>query len=322
MATPKLLVVIGATGVQGSSIISHFLEPEQGYRIRGLTRDSTSNKATALAKQGVEIVKANLNNVASLRAAFEGANAIFAFTDSAGAVYAAETQEILKAHPEKDLAEAAAIAEFQQGKNIADAAASVGTNLERLVWSTLPDPVRHSKGKFPVVHELQAKARVLDYMHMLPELVDKVSSTTFSVFTNSIYRGPEVFGWTKQSDGEYVLRVPCPTDVLFPWIHMERDAGSYVAALLQAPAGTHAAVVGGLLSYDQVAALISTKLGVIVRAESVSLEEYAQGNAVMRDVGLLLRYVLEYGVEDSSKEMVTPQEVRAADICNWTVGRG
>lgn len=73
MSEKKLLVVVGATGTQGSSVITHFLKEEPEYRLRGLTRNTTSPKAQALAAKGIEMVQANLNDPPSITSAFEGA---------------------------------------------------------------------------------------------------------------------------------------------------------------------------------------------------------------------------------------------------------
>ena len=68
----KLIAVVGATGHQGGSVVSTFLN-EQGWRIRGLTRNRNSPAAQALSARGVEMVNADLDDVASLTAAFQGA---------------------------------------------------------------------------------------------------------------------------------------------------------------------------------------------------------------------------------------------------------
>jgi uncharacterized protein YbjT (DUF2867 family) len=66
----KLLVVVGATGQQGGSVIEAFLK-RQDYRLRGLTRDVHSSKAVELAKKGVQMVAADLDDEASLVQALE-----------------------------------------------------------------------------------------------------------------------------------------------------------------------------------------------------------------------------------------------------------
>lgn len=63
MASPKkLILVIGATGVQGVAIIDALLAPERNglsspYAIRAFTRNPEDERAKALARKGVELVK-------------------------------------------------------------------------------------------------------------------------------------------------------------------------------------------------------------------------------------------------------------------------
>jgi uncharacterized protein YbjT (DUF2867 family) len=64
-----ILTVIGATGAQGSSIVAHALQ-SGAYKVRAITRNTTSAKAKALEAQGVEVVSADVNDVASLTKAF------------------------------------------------------------------------------------------------------------------------------------------------------------------------------------------------------------------------------------------------------------
>lgn len=65
-----ILTVIGATGAQGSSIVAHALK-NGTYKVRAITRKTTSEKAKALEAQGVEVVSADVNDEASLIKAFE-----------------------------------------------------------------------------------------------------------------------------------------------------------------------------------------------------------------------------------------------------------
>jgi uncharacterized protein YbjT (DUF2867 family) len=80
MTTKKITAVIGATGSQGSSVVSEFLSLSD-WTVRGITRDVSSKFAKALAAKVVEVVPGNLDDLASLTAAFQNANAIFAVTD-------------------------------------------------------------------------------------------------------------------------------------------------------------------------------------------------------------------------------------------------
>ena len=105
MAEKKLLVVFGSTGNQGGSVIKSIQgDPKTAneFKIRGITRDTSSSKAKALQAKGVETVAADINSKEQINNALKGAYAVFAVTN----------------YWEKMDAQL----ELQQGKNIADAA--------------------------------------------------------------------------------------------------------------------------------------------------------------------------------------------------------
>lgn len=66
----KLVVIIGATGGQGSSVLKSLLA-NPNYKIRGVTRNTSSPQAQALVAKGVEMVSADANDVESLVGAFQ-----------------------------------------------------------------------------------------------------------------------------------------------------------------------------------------------------------------------------------------------------------
>lgn len=74
-----LVVVCGATGVQGGSVINALAESDRPYRFRGFTRDTTKAVAQVLAKRGVEMVQItlSLDHESAIRKAFAGAKIAF-----------------------------------------------------------------------------------------------------------------------------------------------------------------------------------------------------------------------------------------------------
>ena len=66
----KTIAVLGATGVQGGSVVQALLK-DKTWKVRGLTRDTSKDAAKALEKQGVELVSANIDDEGSLLKAFE-----------------------------------------------------------------------------------------------------------------------------------------------------------------------------------------------------------------------------------------------------------
>ena len=72
------ITVIGATGQQGRAVIDALLN--QRIPIRAVTRNPKGDKAQSLIDRGVEVVHADLEDVDSVRAAFDGVAAAFAMT--------------------------------------------------------------------------------------------------------------------------------------------------------------------------------------------------------------------------------------------------
>src|SRR5262245_54789458 len=112
----KIIAVIGATGSQGGGLAQAILaDPNGGFAVRAITRDTNKDKAKALASKGAEVVSADLDNVESLKKAFAGADGVFAVTNF---------WEHFSGEKEK-----------AQAKNIADAAKAAG--VKHVIWSTL-----------------------------------------------------------------------------------------------------------------------------------------------------------------------------------------
>jgi uncharacterized protein YbjT (DUF2867 family) len=76
------IAVIGATGNQGSSVVSSLLS-STSFSVRAITRDPSSDAAKALGSDArLEVIQADLEDAESLKKAFEGVKAVFAMTVS------------------------------------------------------------------------------------------------------------------------------------------------------------------------------------------------------------------------------------------------
>ena len=76
MSDENVVLVTGGTGSQGGATVTHLLAAEK-VRVRVLTRNLESPKAKSLAARGVELVKGDFEDVASLRTALAGVSAAF-----------------------------------------------------------------------------------------------------------------------------------------------------------------------------------------------------------------------------------------------------
>ena len=101
------VLVVGSTGNQGSAVVNHLLASDQEFDVRGLTRDASSEKASALAERGVTMVEGDLNDPETLREPVADADAVFAVTNFWTQGYDAQVE---------------------QGKNIAEVAADEGVD--------------------------------------------------------------------------------------------------------------------------------------------------------------------------------------------------
>lgn len=71
------ILIVGATGQQGSAVLRALQAMPNAPAIRALTRSVDSPKAQELKKRGVEVVKGTLSDVESLKRALEGTSAAF-----------------------------------------------------------------------------------------------------------------------------------------------------------------------------------------------------------------------------------------------------
>ncbi len=75
MNEAKQVLIFGATGNMGGAAARELLQ--RGWQVRAVTRNPQSEKAQDLAKLGAEVVQADMENRASLEAAFDGMTKVF-----------------------------------------------------------------------------------------------------------------------------------------------------------------------------------------------------------------------------------------------------
>jgi uncharacterized protein YbjT (DUF2867 family) len=78
-----MILITGVTGQQGGAVARSL--QGAGFRLRGLTRKPDGDRAAALARTGVEIIKGDLDDETTLRRALAGAWGVFAVQNTAEA---------------------------------------------------------------------------------------------------------------------------------------------------------------------------------------------------------------------------------------------
>lgn len=134
----KIIAVTGATGAQGGGVVN-VMNKTPGWTVRAVTRNPSSDAAKKLTAEGIEVVAADMDDEASLRAAFEGVHAVFGVTNWWEHLFSGKGPD-----------EAGEIEE-EQGMRLARAAAAQ-PGLEHYLWSTCPDAKKMTKGEVTVPH--------------------------------------------------------------------------------------------------------------------------------------------------------------------------
>lgn len=286
----KIIVVLGATGAQGGSVVSTFLK-DPSWTIRAVTRNTTSDKARALQAQGVQTVTANLDDPASLDAAFEGASAIFSVTNFWG-IYA-DLENHAMANPDQKPIDVSYELEVQQGKNVFDAAAKVKT-LNRLVFSGLSHAAKWSKGKYKHVLHYDSKAVAAEYGQQThPELWKKTSVIQIGFYLENFLQSPVPFN-KRGEDGVVKFLGLLKGETLLPLIAASQDTGVLTKALVEAEGEKNLLAYRGLISYDEFIGLWSRTVGIPAQRDLHSktsdlpplpLEELLEGFGYMAEFG-------------------------------------
>ncbi|KAK7046768.1 NAD(P)-binding protein [Favolaschia claudopus] len=248
-STAPLVAVVGATGIQGGSVVKALAESDKPYRIRGLTRDATKPAAQALVAQGVEVVTVEIvvENKDAVIKAFSGANAVFLVT-----AY---------------MVHADAARETAEGKMMIDAAKAAG--VEHIVWSGLPAVRKLSGGAVQNVLNFDSKAEVTE--HGFQSGVPFVNIQAGFYDTNFV-------GWaapTKKADGSLVIRLAVRPTTRFPMIYAEEDYGLYVRRALEAPVFPNGAEVltGEYITGEDMVRQLAEVTGKQITFEQISLEQ-------------------------------------------------
>ncbi|KAJ7270295.1 hypothetical protein C8J57DRAFT_1226949 [Mycena rebaudengoi] len=284
-----IITIFGATGAQGTSVLDAVLA-DGTFTPRAVTRNPDSDASKALKAKGVEVVKANLNDKESIKAALKGSDVVFGVTNF-------WDPEVFPADPTGK-------AEVAQGKNLVDAAKEVG--IKFFVWSnfeprssppsTLPNATKISGGKYSKVYHYDNKAIIEEYL--------KASGTAW--FGENLWN----LGSLQKTDDGYTIPTPkftAESHQLVTW--SRREIGTAVLVLAKNYSDASKGVLGktypvvmARVTYPELAKAISQALGVKVSFSPIptaGLAEIDDMFAVQAD------YDQYPGLTIPNKELVT-----------------
>lgn len=275
MANKKIIAVVGATGAQGGGLVRAILnDTNSDYKVRAITRHINSDKAKSLAELGAEVVAADVNDIGSLKRAFDGAYGAFCVT-------------FFWEHfsPEK---------EQEHAKNMAEAAKSAG--VKHVIWSSLDDtrkwipldddrmPTLMEKYKVP---HFDAKGASNSFFTELG-LPVTILNTSF-YWENMIYFG---MGPKKGSDGKLAITLPMG-DAKLPSISAQ-DIGKCAYGIFQDGdkyIGKTIGIAGGHLTGAEMATSLTKAFGQEIQYNSIEPEVYRSfGFPGAEDLGNMFQF--------------------------------
>jgi uncharacterized protein YbjT (DUF2867 family) len=253
MPEKKVIAVVGATGAQGGGLARAILADPGDFACRAITRDPGKDAAKTLAQGGAEVVRADIDDVKSVEAAFAGAHGAFCVTNF---------WEHFSAEKEKT-----------QARNLAEAAKAA--RVQHVIWSTLEDTRKLMdpgdrrmpmlQGKYRVPH-FDAKAEADAFFAGLP-----VTYLIVSFYWDNIYRMlPK-----KAGDGVYRWAFPMG-DKQLAGIAAD-DIGKAAYGIFKARdeyIGKRVGISGENLTLSQMSDTLGKALGVHVEYDAVDPDAY------------------------------------------------
>ncbi len=231
----KTVLITGATGRQGGAVIRHMLP--KGWKLRALTFKADSAAVQRLTDQGIEVLRGDLEDPASLERAARGVYGVYSV---------------------QDFWAVGAKREVQQGKNIADAAMKAG--VEHFVYSSVGGVDRKSG-----IDHWESKWQVENYIRKLGLPATMIRP---AAFMENYYIDQVEIGILKGK-----LMDPIRADKPYQTI-ASNDIGAFVALAFERPKefiGLEPEIAGSELTNPEAAQVFSRVLGKQVKFQRLPM---------------------------------------------------
>ncbi|MGG3575101.1 NmrA/HSCARG family protein [Bacillus gobiensis] len=245
----KTILVLGATGQQGSAVVRTLRA--DGWEVRAFTRDPLSTAAQKLVQTGAQLVSGDMNERASLDSAIQGVYGIFSVQP-----------------PDWSPEDTADSVEYHMGKKVADAAKVAG--VQHFVYSSVGGAEEQSRfrniAKWEIeqyIHELKLPATILRPASFMENYLDQRFGIQNGVLAEATEPGVEI-----------------------KLIAVE-DIGAFAALAFRKPdlfLGKTIEIAGDSLTPPEIAAAISSAVGVSIPYVQIPLETIRQKNEVLASI--------------------------------------
>ncbi|GAA6011837.1 hypothetical protein JCM10207_004261 [Rhodosporidiobolus poonsookiae] len=265
----QTITVIGATGNQGSGVVSALLECPD-FAVRAVSTNPSGPRAQALLARHLEhidtgrlvLVKGNLDDPGSIEAALEDAHGCFAVG----------TYQIGEKGEESG--------EVRQGKTLVDALKSVGT--KHFVYSSLPSVSKLSSGKLTHAVHYDSKAAVAEYaLKQLPAVTLLIAGAFYSDLAWSVYA-------RREEDGIVCFCMPLKPETKLQLVDERFDVGNFAAAVFtagpSATAGKTYPIMAPGLTSAELAQEYHAATGEKVKVEPLTIEEAVKQGGIVGKV--------------------------------------
>ncbi|KAJ2660248.1 hypothetical protein IWW48_003080, partial [Coemansia sp. RSA 1200] len=208
--------IIGATGLQGGSVL-RTLHATGKYKLVAVTRDASSEPAKKIKAKypDIKLTEGDLNQVESLKKAFEGADFVFGVTT------------LVQPGTHDGAVVDSASAEYNQGKNITDAAIAAG--VKSIIISTIYSLNELSRGKYLEPSYFEGKLNTEKY---LKSKADEIRGAFIHI--GSYMENFVSFSRISPDDNETVeFLFPLPPTTKLPLVDAATDTGGVVAYMVE-----------------------------------------------------------------------------------------
>ncbi|MFF5448612.1 NmrA/HSCARG family protein [Streptomyces sp. NPDC012888] len=258
------ILVTGATGLQGGAVARELVR--RGRSVAALVRDPESERARALAGLGVELVRGDLDDEASLRPALEGFHGLFSVQNF--------------------MTPGGLGAEVRQGRALARAAKAAG--IGHVVYSSVGGAERESG-----VPHFDSKRGIERYLESKGVPLTVLRPTFF--MDNFAAHGPELV------DGTLVVRLALKPDTRVQFIAVD-DIGYFAAEAFDRPdeyVGRAVEIAGDALTATEVAEAFAARSGLPARFEELPLDAVANNPYIPNapEIALMFEWFQYHGYQ-------------------------